>query len=48
MKKYMVLSIFMSAFVLGFLYFNSDTVKTITMEDFINYKIEKKKAKSQI
>ena len=48
MKKYLVLNLFIAASVLGFFYFNSNTVKTFTMEDFINYKIEKKKAKSNL
>ena len=48
MKKILALSVFMSAFIFGFLYFNVDTVKTFTAEDFRNYRIEKKKAKSNL
>ncbi len=38
----------MSAFAFGFFYFNVDNIKTFTMEDFRNYKIEKKKAESKL
>lgn len=48
MKKYVALSVFMSALVFGFLFFKVDTVKTFTMEDFRNYKIEKKKASANL
>ena len=48
MKKYVALSVFMSALVFGFLFFKVDTVKTFTMEDFRNYKIEKKKANANL
>ena len=48
MKKYLTLSVFISAFLLGFIYFQGDTVEVFTMEDFTNFKIEKKKEKSKL
>lgn len=48
MKKYLALSVFISAFVFGFMYFQTDSIKVFTLEDFRNYKIEKKKEKTNL
>ena len=48
MKKYLALNLFIAASILGFSYFNTDYVKTYTLEDFRNFRIEKKKEKSKL
>ena len=47
MKKFLALNLFIAALTFSFIYFNTDNVKTFTAEDFRNYRIEKKKAKSK-
>lgn len=48
MKKYLALNLFIAAFIFGFIYFTTDVVQTYTLEDFVNYRIEKKKEKSKL
>ncbi|MBK7632659.1 MAG: T9SS type A sorting domain-containing protein [Ignavibacteriales bacterium] len=48
MKKYVALSVFMSALAFGFLYFKAGSVKTFTEQDFRNYKIEEEKEESNL
>ena len=48
MRKYLVLNLFIAAFVFGFYYFTNDFVQTYTLEDFRNFRIEKKKEKSKL
>lgn len=48
MKKYLALFTFIVASILGFSYFNTDYIKTYTLEDFKNFRIEKKKEKSKL
>jgi photosystem II stability/assembly factor-like uncharacterized protein len=48
MKKYLALNLFIAALVFGFIYFTTDFVQTYTLEDFRNFRIEKKKEKSKL
>ena len=48
MKKYLALFTFVVASILGFSYFNTQYIKTYTLEDFKNFRIEKKKEKSKL
>lgn len=48
MKKYISFVLLIISFVFGFKYFTTDTQKTFTLEDFRNYKIEKKKEKANL
>jgi len=48
MKKYLALNLFIAASVFGFIYFTTDFVKTYTLQDFRNFRIEKKKEKSKL
>ncbi len=48
MKKYLALNLFIAAFIFGFIYFTTDVVQTYTLEDFVNFRIEKKKEKSKL
>ncbi len=48
MKKYLALNLFIAAFIFGFYYFTNDFVQTYTLEDFRNFRIEKKKEKSKL
>ncbi|HRQ54534.1 MAG TPA: hypothetical protein PL018_09785, partial [Ignavibacteriaceae bacterium] len=48
MKKYISLVLLIMSLVFGFEYFTTDTLKTFTLEDFYNFKIQKKKEKVNI
>lgn len=48
MKKYMLLNLLIGLITFSFIYISNDDVKTFTMNDFLNFKIQQKKQRANL